>query len=68
MASVHYKGFGWELTEAEYDALSDYGPDVACGQMTSDEAVYAVLMQSVHAKRVQIPRPDQDPPSQLWAC
>ncbi len=58
-ASIHYKGFGWELTEADYDALCDHGPDVASGKMTGDEAVYAVLIRSVHAKRGEIPRADQ---------
>lgn len=68
MASVFYKGFIWELTDAEYDALTEHGVDVASGHMTGEEAIHAILLHSIHAKRVQIPRPDQDPPSQLWAC
>lgn len=58
MASVLYKGIGWELTDEEYDALGDYGPEVASGKMSEDEAVYTVLCGTIHAKRVQIPLPD----------
>lgn len=41
---VTFRGVEYELTDEEQDALAAFGPDVADGSMTEDEAVECVLV------------------------
>jgi len=41
--TITYQGRRIRLTEAEENALADFGADVAAGDMTDDEAVEIIL-------------------------
>lgn len=43
MHMIWYKGHSYLISDAANDALADFGPDVADGSMTEDEAVATIL-------------------------